>query len=56
MKSLPGNIGNINLKGKKGKLPCGCCYVQNLKEKTRAAEANKEIDKALNNWDHDYEQ
>ena len=44
MKSLPVDLGNVNLKGKKSKLlSCGCCEAYNFKEKELIKEMNKEI-------------
>jgi hypothetical protein len=44
VKSLAGGIGSINLRGKKTKtLSCGCCAMEDLREKYAADQARREI-------------
>lgn len=44
MKSLPGRMGNVHMRGKKTKqLRCGCCVCRDLREKENARLAKSEI-------------
>lgn len=43
-KSLPGNMGNVNLRGRKSKnLSCGCCVCTDKRGKFAAEQARKEM-------------
>lgn len=45
MKSLPGNIGNVKMNGKKHKLlSCGCCECQDFRDKYNMELMRKDIE------------
>jgi hypothetical protein len=53
MKSNPGAVGNVNLRGKKSwTLSCGCCDMYDFRDDEREREAQKEIDAALTDKDY----
>lgn len=54
MKSLAGNVGNINLRGKRFKaLRCGCCVVEDLRCREDAKQAQRMIRAALRGYEDD---